>query len=212
MNVDPTSLLNLKFADYFIVVSLNGVLTFLISLWIKSRLENSIKHEYDKKLADYNSGLNTQLEDHKLGTNQKLEDYKLDINTRLEDHKFGVNKQLEEYKFDIRKREQAAKVVQLFSLLHSGVPGDENEEAKALASINSIAWELSLWLPAEIVRELTRCLEEVEGAKDPKQILIEIRKVLLGHSDDLQPEEIIHFLPGANDAAAGGDKLIRQGQ
>lgn len=28
-------------------------LTFLSTLWIKSRLENSIKHDYDKKLEDY---------------------------------------------------------------------------------------------------------------------------------------------------------------
>lgn len=193
MNVDLTNLINLKITDYVIIVSLNGALTYLISLWIKARLESSIKHEYDKKLADYNLGLGRQLEEHKLGTNKQLEDYKLAVNTRLEDHKFGVNKQLEEYKFDIRKREQATKIVELFSLLRSSTGSNAEDDAEVLASINRIAWELSLWLPAEIVRELTKCLKEVEESKDPKQILIEIRKVLLGDNDNLEAEEIVHF-------------------
>jgi hypothetical protein len=32
---------------------LSSILTFLSTLWIKTRLENSIKHEYDKKLEEY---------------------------------------------------------------------------------------------------------------------------------------------------------------
>lgn len=36
-----------------IITVLLGILQFLFSSWIKSRLENSIKHEYDKFLEEY---------------------------------------------------------------------------------------------------------------------------------------------------------------
>jgi hypothetical protein len=189
MNLDPTSLINLKITDYIIIISLNGILTALISWWV----QQLIKHKYDKKLSDYGLGVNKQLEDHKLGINKQLEDYKFEINKQLEDHKFGFNTKLEEYKFDIRKREQAAKVVELFSLVRSISQQNSEDIAGHLAAMNCIAWELSLWLPAEIVRGLTNTLKNVEGSKDPKQILIEIRKVLLGSDDNLQAEEIVHF-------------------
>ncbi|HCG5528210.1 TPA: hypothetical protein NJ015_000357 [Vibrio parahaemolyticus] len=39
-----------NFAVFAIIVS---ALQFLIGLWIKARLESSIKHEYDKKLEDF---------------------------------------------------------------------------------------------------------------------------------------------------------------
>jgi hypothetical protein len=156
MNLQLFNLINLKVTDYFIIVSLNGILTALVSWWIKIRLEHSIKHEYEKRLEDY--------------------------------------------KFEFRKREQAAKVAELFSLLYSDLPQTPDDPQTEVmnasnyhATINRIAWELSLWLPAGIVRGLSSSLSNAPGGKDPKQILIEIRKVLLGKNDDLKAEEIVHF-------------------
>ena len=37
----------------FSVVIFFGIIQWLLSVWIKSRLEKSIQHEYDKKLEDY---------------------------------------------------------------------------------------------------------------------------------------------------------------
>lgn len=36
---------------------LSSILTFLSTIWIKWRLENSIKHEYDKKIEDYKNDI-----------------------------------------------------------------------------------------------------------------------------------------------------------
>lgn len=174
MTAELFNLVNLKITDYVVIVSLNAILTAVVSWWIKSRLEQSIKHEYAKKLAEYNRPISEQ-----------LETYKSVLNT-------FVNSQLEEYKFEIRKREQATKIVELFALVYSGVP-TTSDETTYLADINRRVWELSLWLPAGIVRGLSTSLTGVKGEKDPKQTLIEIRKVLLGENDDLKAEEIVHF-------------------
>jgi len=36
-----------------IIVSIIGIIQWLLTMWIKSRLENSIKHEYDKILEEF---------------------------------------------------------------------------------------------------------------------------------------------------------------
>lgn len=43
----------LGFPHLALGVILLAALQWLISLWLKSRIESSIKHEYDKKLAEY---------------------------------------------------------------------------------------------------------------------------------------------------------------
>jgi hypothetical protein len=45
--------LNQLFLGTSILVLLFGIIQFLLSNWIKSRLEKSIEHEYAKKLEDY---------------------------------------------------------------------------------------------------------------------------------------------------------------
>ena len=98
--------MNLTFTDFFSVAALVGIVQFLASKWLESRLTQSIKHEYDRKL--------------------------------------------EEYRFEMRRSEQAARVAKLLAL--NDRPGVAPHE------FNELAWELSLWLPADLVRELTRCL------------------------------------------------------
>lgn len=39
--------------DTLIIIVGISITQFLFSIWIKSRLENSIRHEYDKQLEDY---------------------------------------------------------------------------------------------------------------------------------------------------------------
>jgi hypothetical protein len=54
-----------------------------------------------------------------------------------------------------------------------------------------MAWELALWLPADIVRDLTTCLCRVENAPTPKEVLIIVRKHLLGDAaGDLKAKQI----------------------
>ncbi len=39
--------------DTFIILAGISIIQFLFGIWLKSRLENSIRHEYDKQLEDY---------------------------------------------------------------------------------------------------------------------------------------------------------------
>lgn len=79
---------------------------------------------------------------------------------------------LEDYRFQIRTREQAAKVAELCVL---ALKPKENAQR-----FNQLAWELSLWLPAGVYCDLSRCLCNEQGAKNIKDILIDVRKHLLG--------------------------------
>ena len=95
------------------------------------------------------------------------------------------DEKLELFKAEIRTREQAARVAKLFAMAadHSSSP----------AQFNELAWELSLWLPADIVRHITKCLCNVPNAKAHKDILIDVRKLLLQNDkDDLLAEQIVH--------------------
>lgn len=94
------------------------------------------------------------------------------------------DKKLEDYRGKIKRREQAARVAKLLAMQF-------NPNAST-AEFNELAWELSLWLPPDLVRELTSCLCSAPNAKQPKEILIAIRKQLLDKPDDLLAEQIVH--------------------
>lgn len=102
--------------------------------------------------------------------------------------KHEYDKRMEELRFETRKREQAARVSELLASEFSADPETER--------FNRLAWELSLWLPADIVRELTRYLCKDDTAKHPKEILIAIRRLLHGDKDMLEPEMIVHRATG----------------
>ncbi len=106
---------------------------------------------------------------------------------------FWFNRKLENFRFELRVREQAARVAELLAEARDGDPNTTSERAKRL---NHLTWELSLWLPSEIVRELTRQLCSNEDRKTVKEILIQVRKHILGKScADLAVEDITHFEP-----------------
>ncbi|MFP3344113.1 hypothetical protein R0J87_16560 [Halomonas sp. SIMBA_159] len=132
-----------NFALFAIIVA---VLQFLIGLWIKSRLESSIKYEYDKKL--------------------------------------------EYFKYDQKVREQAAKVSKLLAEARNGDTSLSRERA---TNLNQQAWELMLWLPENPARKLSNHLSG-DDKVSMKEILIDVRKILLNKDDDgLKAEEIVHF-------------------
>lgn len=101
------------------------------------------------------------------------------------------DRKLEALRFQMRAREQAAKVAELMAEARDGSTELTPDRAK---SINKLAWELSLWLPADTVRELTSHLCYAEGSKTMKEVLVAVRKhILADPKDDLKPEQIVHF-------------------
>src|SRR5213593_3279476 len=100
--------IRLGWSELWLPFVLLAVLQFLLALLVKTRLEGSIKHDYDKKL--------------------------------------------EQLRFDVQVRQQAAKIAELMSEARDGGTVLSKEHATKL---NKLMWDLSLWLPPQIVRDLT---------------------------------------------------------
>jgi hypothetical protein len=140
----------LGWTEVGIAVLLLAVAQFLIGLWIKARLEGSIKHSYDKKL--------------------------------------------EEFRYDLRVREQAAKVAEYMELarhLREDSPQDEYRKA------NKLAWELAMWLPADVYKRMAESLVRPNEVNNPLVVVVAVRKILLGDkAGDLTMDNIISHEPG----------------
>lgn len=104
--------------------------------------------------------------------------------------KHEYDKKLEDYRNSTRTREQAARVVDLLAYVHYTTNPDPEK-------FNRMAWELSLWLPADLVWELTQMLCGA-SKKDPKEFIVIVRRILLQNPNDkLEPGQIVH-MPRSN--------------
>jgi len=62
---------------------------------------------------------------------------------------------------------------------------------------NRLAWELAMWLPADVYRAMGQALANPDSENNPLSVVIEVRKVLLGDdSGNLTQDDIIHHAPG----------------
>lgn len=59
--------------------------------------------------------------------------------------------------------------------------------------LNKLTFQAFLWLPKELAEDLSNLLSHKPGAKDVRQILIDIREYLHGKSDGLEPKDVIVF-------------------
>jgi hypothetical protein len=99
---------------------------------------------------------------------------------------FIIEKYLENtIKFEFTKREQAAMVASLFAEWI-----DRPTERKEL---NRLTWEATLWLPDDLAREVNKRLNNAPDAKDIKEILVDIKRLIHGRKSNLNPIEIVHF-------------------
>ena len=109
------------------------------------------------------------------------------LTEKTEEIKTIYTKQIEDYKSELARHAKIARVGEFFTEWVAPNPD--------FVKLNGFAMELSLWLPSDLYHKLGRCICHESGAPTPKQILIDIRKNLLGEdAGDLKPEEIIHFI------------------
>lgn len=107
------------------------------------------------------------------------------IETRLTNSiKHEYDKELEKFKAQLKKQEQAARVARLLAMAV-----DHNTTDR---EFNELAWELSLWLPKDLVWDLTQCLCKADGALQIKEVLIKIRSTMNGENDGLEAGQISH--------------------
>jgi len=124
-------------------VVLLAVIQFLIVLWVKTRLDYSVKYEYEKIL--------TQL------------------------------------KYEDSIRHKASMIAEFLSKWQNSTPDNRSD-------LNRYSMELSLVLPAEIYKELKKCLNYSSPDHTSKDVLISIRKYMLGkNAGDLAAGDIFLF-------------------
>jgi hypothetical protein len=149
MSLALFTLLRMTKTDFFQLLVGNAVLFAALqgiaSMWLKSRLEYSIRQEYEMRLRDYERQL--------------------------------------------RMRDRAAMIAELFAEW-TAMPDDPKR-------LNQLAWQASLWLPADIVKTLAQRLSNAPDAPDLKSVLVAARKHLWSAADNVTEDDIIHFLPPA---------------
>ena len=139
-------------------------LAYLSREWIKTRLQESIAHEYKKA---------------------------------LEEHKESIQ-------WESRRREQATQIAELISLWVVGSYDKTRDKNMDRYQIQKKYWELALWLEPSVLRALNKAF-----TGDPlatlryREALITVRKAIVGGTDDIRPEELVHWNP-VNDPAEQG--------
>jgi uncharacterized membrane protein YhiD involved in acid resistance len=136
--------INISLGSAFFLITGIGIIQWLLTTWVRSRLENSIRSEYEKT----------------------IEDYKLEIKTK----------------------ERAEKVAKYLSLYF--------QDSQNFQELNQLSWELALWLPDHIYKNMTTAIKNMGGELDITKptildILIDTRKELLKSPGKLKGNDII---------------------
>jgi hypothetical protein len=101
-------------------------------------------------------------------------------------HKY--DKKLEEIRYEIRKREQSSIVAELFSKWI--FVKDEKSNTREL---NKLSFEMSLWLPDDMVIEINKRLKNLTDAKPAQDLLVECRKIIQQMDTKVKPGDITFF-------------------
>jgi hypothetical protein len=101
------------------------------------------------------------------------------------------DRKLEELKSEIRRREQAAVVAELLAEWIS----NPNPDAQHCKTLNRLTWEAKLWLPEALVKDLCRTLVLAPGRKNVIELIVDVRRVLVGKPDSVTAADIIVFTP-----------------
>jgi hypothetical protein len=121
---------------------------------------------------------------------------------RVEDIRLMNQITLQQYAFDAENRRKIQIVAELFALWRQTAPpgpGVPNRSFNAAFSVDDfsklqqLSFECALWLPPEIFKHLSDRLANLPTAKDPKEILVEVRNYLNPNLGTITWTDIIHF-------------------
>lgn len=99
---------------------------------------------------------------------KKLEQFKADL---LSENA----RRAEELKRELQIRDRAAKIAELIAEWYSWPESDKQ--------LNALTFEAFLWMPDDILEDLSAVLSHSRDAPDIRAVLSKVRKHLLGHSD-----------------------------
>jgi len=101
--------------------------------------------------------------------------------------KYVLDKKFEEYKTKENIRQKAILIADLLAEWYSD-PDDRKR-------LNQLTWEAFIWLPKDIATRLSQCLSNKKDAPQAKDLIVDVRKIILGNEEAIDAEIIIHFSP-----------------
>ena len=104
---------------------------------------------------------------------------------RMQEIKHEYDKRLIDIKNEYEKRTRATLIAELLAEWISW--------PKNLKKLNKLTFEAFLWLPADIAKKLSLRLNNNPKSPDIREIIFDVRKLLLETEDALLPKEIIVF-------------------
>lgn len=99
--------------------------------------------------------------------------------------KVNYDRLIEDYKYGQLQRQKAALVAELLAEWTS-YPED-------FKKLNQLTFEAFIWLPKETALKLSDLLSHQEGANSVKDVLTEVRTILLGVDEAIPASSIIFF-------------------
>jgi hypothetical protein len=105
----------------------------------------------------------------------------------------------EELRWDVRRREQATQVAEVFSVFFAQSYDSSRDTNAIRLELQKKYWELSLWLDAPVLRQVNELF--VQGGPAGlrhKEILVAVRKLIVGADDDVTADELVHWDPVKN--------------
>jgi hypothetical protein len=132
------------------------------------------------------------------GRNFATKEHLGQITNEIKSLEFKYATQLESYKKDLEKRFEAEKVADLLARAFY--------EDQDLRDFNRLNWELSLYLPREIVCEISQKLVKQRTPDEAMKLLIMVREHF-GIKDGLQWDNIAYSVPDKKKAEATAGAL-----
>ena len=101
---------------------------------------------------------------------------------------------LENLKWELKVREQAVRVAEYLALARSL---KEDSPDSAYRKANQMSWELAMWLPEDIYKEMVSAITNPSKNTNELTTVVSVRSLLLKEkAGNLTSEHIAHHAPG----------------
>lgn len=106
---------------------------------------------------------------------------------------YMYSRTLQKAKFQDDYRQKASIVAEMFSIWHQGPNSTRTLTPDDFAKLNKLVWECTFWLSDDIIQDINNRLQNVQGAKDLKEILVDVRMYLNPKLTRIVWQHITHF-------------------
>ena len=121
-----------------------------------------------------------------------------EITAKVEEVKVSFQKEhskfIDDLQWNRKVQEQASRVAEYLALARRL---KESSSESDYERANQLTWELAMWLPEEIYKEMVSAIAKPNSEANELSVTISVRKLLLGDkAGNLKPEDIAHHAPG----------------